>query len=151
MLGPTWFDHEKQPRPPLYRHPEALALGAYTVPRPLVEGLIMIRTSRTRTLLTASKSADESHSFLNGRGICTILTIPDILHPLGCIVNFLWSYRSLDRVLEGNCGTCTSAWSAYLPYPPTRSATLTYVPTPRARGTGSVWNLHCDCLDREAD
>jgi len=37
-----WFDHEVKNRP-LFRHPEALALGPYTVPRPPVEGVIMIR------------------------------------------------------------------------------------------------------------
>jgi hypothetical protein len=39
-----WFDHEdKLPNRPLYRIPEALALGQYTVGRPLVEAIIMIR------------------------------------------------------------------------------------------------------------
>ena len=41
--GP-WFDHEyKLPNRPLYRNPEALALWRYTVSRPLVESVIMIR------------------------------------------------------------------------------------------------------------
>jgi hypothetical protein len=41
--GP-WFDHEyKLPNRPLFRNPEALALWKYTVNRPFIEGLIMIR------------------------------------------------------------------------------------------------------------
>jgi hypothetical protein len=40
--GP-WFDHEdKLPNRPLYRIPEALALGHYTISRPIVEATIMI-------------------------------------------------------------------------------------------------------------
>jgi len=43
--GP-WFDHEyKLPNRPLFRNPEALALWVYTVNRPLIEGVIMIRIS----------------------------------------------------------------------------------------------------------
>ena len=44
VTGP-WFDHDaktERENRPLFRHPEALALGPYTIPRPLVEGLIMI-------------------------------------------------------------------------------------------------------------
>ena len=47
-----WFDHEdKLPNRPLYRIPEALALGQYTVGRPLVEAVIMIRIYGLKDLM----------------------------------------------------------------------------------------------------
>jgi len=121
-LGP-WFDVDEKgnlPDRPLYRIPEALALGNYTVSRWLVEAVIMLCTqpplppTTTHRILMVflSKIDGANPPVFPSRDLCDACTRSKILHcPRNPDVDYRYR-RSSPWVLEGNCGACTSAWTA---------------------------------------
>jgi len=108
------------PDRPLYRIPEALALGNYTVSRWLVEAVIMLCTqpplppTTTHRILMVflSKIDGANPPVFPSRDLCDACTRSKILHcPRNPDVDYRYR-RSSPWVLEGNCGACTSAWTA---------------------------------------